>query len=78
MNWLLKFLPADVKALVMLGRSILASVDSAKERREVVSFGIAMLADGKVTPGEWSHFGSLLHVLRQPRKGRPPKNTDPD
>ena len=72
MNWLLKFLPGDTKQLVVLGQRILASVDTAEERREAVTYGIEMLADGKVTVGEWSRFGSKLGILRQPRRGRPP------
>jgi hypothetical protein len=72
MNWLLKFLPGDTKELVVLGQRILASMDTAEERRAAVAYGISMLADGRVTVGEWSRFGSKLGILRQPRKDRAP------
>ena len=72
MNWLLKFLPGDTKELVVLGQRILASMDTAEERRAAVAYGISMLADGKVTVGEWSRFGSKLGILRQPRRDQPP------
>jgi hypothetical protein len=72
MNFLLRLLPADMKQLLVLGQSVLASMDTAEERREAMAYAIAMLADGKVTPGEWSQIGSRLGILRAPRKGRPP------
>ena len=72
MNFLLRLLPADMKQLLVLGQSILASMDTPEERRAAVAYGIDMLGDGKVTVGEWSRFGSKLGILRQPRKGRPP------
>ena len=72
MNFLLRLLPAETRQLLVLGKRILASMDTAEERREAVAYGIEMLADGKVTVGEWSRFGSKLGILRQPRRGRPP------
>jgi hypothetical protein len=72
MNFLLRLLPADIKQLLVLGQSILAWVNTPAERRAAVSYGIKMMADGKVTVGEWSRFGSKLGILRQPRRGRPP------
>lgn len=72
MNFLRRLLPADIRQLLVLGESILASLDTAEERRAAVAHGIQMLADGKVTVVEWSQFGSKLGVLRAPRKGRPP------
>jgi len=75
MNWLLKLLPQDTRQLVVLGQRIIASLDTAEERREAVRYGIEMFrgADG-VTVGEWAKFGSKLGLLRAPkRKPRTPK-----
>jgi len=72
MSFLLRFLSPDMRQLLVLGQRILASVDTAEERREAVAYGIEMLADGRVTVGEWSRFGSKLGILRQPRRDQPP------
>ena len=66
MNWLLKFLPADKRALVKLAIRITASLDTPAERKAVAEYGVKMLDDGKVTVGEWAKFGSILGILRGP------------
>jgi len=68
MNWLLKFLPSELKSLVELGVLMTAALDSAEERRDVISFGRAMLSPDssggtRVTVGEWAKFGSKLGIL---------------
>jgi hypothetical protein len=63
MNWLLKFLPADKRAMLELAMRIVASLDSGAERKEAVNYGIKMLEDGKVNVGEWAKFGSKLGIL---------------
>ena len=63
MNWILKFLPADKKALLELAIRITASLDSAAERKAVADYGLEMLEDGKVSVGEWAKFGSKLGIL---------------
>ena len=63
MNWILRFLPADKKALLELAIRITASVDSAAERKAVADYGLEMLEDGKVSVGEWAKFGSKLGIL---------------
>tara|TARA_R110002020_G_scaffold220045_1_gene427902 strand:- start:122 stop:334 length:213 start_codon:yes stop_codon:yes gene_type:complete len=68
MNWLLKFVPEDKRNLIVLGQRIIACLDTAEERKAAVDYGIQMLADGRVTVGEWSQFGSKLGILRAPRK----------
>jgi hypothetical protein len=67
MNWLLKFVSSDMRQTIVLGQRILASVDTAEERREAIAYGIKMLGDGKVTVGEWARFGSKLGILSGPR-----------
>ena len=63
MNILMKFLPKDKRALLELAIRITASVDTKQKRTDVANFGIEMLADGKVSVGEWSQFGSMLGIL---------------
>lgn len=63
MNWILKFLPADKRALLELAIRITGSLDTAAERKAVAEYGVKMLSDGKVSVGEWSRFGSKLGIL---------------
>jgi hypothetical protein len=63
MNWLLRFLPEDKRAMLELAMRIVASLDSGAERKEAVNYGIKMLEDGKVNVGEWAKFGSKLGIL---------------
>jgi|TARA_R100000501_G_C2525247_1_gene50650 hypothetical protein len=63
MNWILKLLPADKRALLELAIRITSSLDTAEERKAVAEYGAEMLKDGKVSVGEWSRFGSKLGIL---------------
>jgi hypothetical protein len=63
MNWILKFLPADKRALLELAIRITGSLDTAAERKAVAEYGVKMFSDGKVSVGEWSRFGSKLGIL---------------
>jgi len=63
MNLLLKFLPADKRALLTLALRITASLDTAAERKAVADYGVEMLRDGKISVGEWAKFGSKLGIL---------------
>ena len=64
MNWILKLLPKDKRNMLALGMRIVASLDTAAERKEAVDYGIHMLKDGKVSVAEWAKFGSKLGILR--------------
>ena len=66
MNWLLKLIPADKRALLELAIRITSSLDTAAERKAVAEYGRELLKDRKVTVGEWAKFGSKLGVLRGP------------
>jgi hypothetical protein len=66
MNWLLKLLPQDKRALLELAIRITASLDTAAERKAVAEYGLEMLKDSKVSVGEWAKFGSKLGILRGP------------
>ena len=63
MNWILRFLPEDKRAMLELAMRITSSIDTAEERKRVADYGMEMLKDGKVTVGEWAKFGSLLGLL---------------
>ena len=63
MNWILKLLPEDKRALLELAIRITSSLDTGRERTEVARYGAEMLKDGKVTVGEWAKFGSKLGIL---------------
>ena len=63
MNWILKFLPADKRALLELAIRITSSLDTAEERNAVAEYGAELLKDGKVSVGEGSRFGSKLGIL---------------
>ena len=66
MNWLLKLLPSDKRALLELAIRITNSLDTAAERKAVAEYGLEMLKDSKVTVGEWAKFGSKLGILKGP------------
>jgi hypothetical protein len=66
MNWLLKLLPQDKRALLELAIRITSSLDTPEERKAVAEYGLEMLKDSKVTVGEWAKFGSKLGILRGP------------
>ena len=65
---LMKFLPADKRALLDLALRMVAGLDTPEERRAVADYGLEMLADGKVTITEWSAFGKRLGVFRLEEK----------
>ena len=69
MDWILRFLPADKRALLELAIRITSSMDTAEERKAVAEYGLGMLSpdsDGgaRCTVGEWAKFGSMLGVLK--------------
>ena len=78
MSIFLRFLPAESRALVELGRRIVGSLDPAEERKAAVAYGTAMLADGKVSFNEWIIFGETLGFLSKkpvkPKKKAKPEN----
>jgi len=68
LQMLMKFLPADKKALLNLALRMVASLDTPRERTAVADYGIKMLADGKVTITEWAAFGKKLGVFKLEEK----------
>lgn len=67
-NLLMKFLPADKRALLDLALRMVASLDTPEERQAVAEAGLKMLSDGKITITEWSAFGKKLGVFRLEEK----------
>ena len=64
MNWILKFLPADKRALLELAIRVTSALDTAAERKAVAEYGVKMLADGKVSGPEWLKLGKVLGIMR--------------
>ena len=60
---LMKFLPEDKKALLDLALRMVASLDTAAERKAVADYGIKMI-EGGVTVNEWATFGKKLGVFK--------------
>lgn len=63
MNWMLRFLPAEKRAMVQLISRITSRLDTAEERRDVIQYGIEMFSNGKVSVGSWAQFGARLGIL---------------
>ena len=64
MNFLLALLPTDTKNLITLGQQIISARDTPAERKAAINQGIKKLQDGKVTPIEWTKWGSALGVFK--------------
>ena len=63
LSLLMKFLPADKKALLNLALRMVASLDTPQERKAVADYGIKMI-EGGVTVSEWATFGKKLGVFK--------------
>ena len=73
MNWLLRFLPEDKRALLELALRITSSLDSAKERRDAARYGLDMLSKDSeggalITITEWAVLGRMLGVFKPSAK----------
>ena len=64
MNFLLKLLPSDKRALLELAIRITANLDTAEERKKVAELTKEVFKDGKVAIGEWAKLGSALGVFK--------------
>ena len=54
MNFLLKLLPADKRALLELAIRITQNLDTPEERKKVADLTKEVFKDGKVSIGEWA------------------------
>ena len=64
MNFLLKLLPADKRALLELAIRITQNLDTPEERKKVAKLTKEIFKDGKVSISEWSRLGSALGVFK--------------
>jgi ribosome recycling factor len=64
MNFLLKLLPADKRALLELAIRITQNLDTPEERKKVAKLTKEVFKDGKVSIGEWAKLGSALGVFK--------------
>ena len=65
---LLRFLPADKRAMIQLAMRMVAKLDTPAERKAVAEYGIAAFKDGSVSITEWATIGGKLGILTGPRK----------
>jgi hypothetical protein len=73
MDFLIRFLPKEQQELLKLGQRIFGKLETPEQRRTLVQYGETMLADGRVTVGEWAKFGSKLGILRGSSQQPPTK-----
>jgi hypothetical protein len=65
---LMRFLPADKRAMIQLALRMVAKLDTAAERKAVADWGIRAFKDGKISVPEWGELGGKLGILTGPRK----------
>ena len=65
---LMRFLPADKRAMIQLVMRMVAKLDTPQERKAVAEWGIRAFADGKISVPEWGELGGRLGILTGPRK----------
>ena len=68
LQMLMRFLPADKRAIVRLSMRMVAKLDTPQERKAVAEWGIRAFADGQITVPEWAELGGKLGILTGPRK----------
>ena len=64
LKFLIRFLPKEQQEMLVLGQRIFSKIETSDQRRSLLKYGETMLADGRVTVGEWAKFGSKLGILR--------------
>ena len=67
-NLLMRFLPADKRAMIALALRMVANLDTAAERKAVAEWGIQAFKDGRLSVSEWATLGGKLGILTGPRK----------
>ena len=63
LQMLMRFLPADKRAMIQLALRMVSNLDTATERRDVAEYGIAAFKDGYISITEWSTLGRKLGIL---------------
>ena len=77
-KFLVGLLPKEYRNLIEVGSRIVSQLDTNEERSEALSFAMATLSDGKVTPGEWAKIGSRLGLLTGPTSRRRKPKAQPN
>jgi len=67
-NLLMRFLPADKRAMVELAMRMVAKLDTPAERKAVAEWGIQAFSDGKISVPEWGELGGKLGILTGPKR----------
>ena len=67
-NLLMRFLPADTRALLQLAMRMADKLDTAAERQRVAEYGLAAFHDGFVSITEWTGLGKRMGILTSPRR----------
>ena len=65
---LMRFLPADKRAMIQLALRMVSKLDTAAERKAVAEWGIRAFKDGKITVPEWGALGGKLGILTGPKR----------
>ncbi len=65
---LMRFLPADKRAMIQLALRMVHNLDTAAERKAVAEYGVAAFQDGFISITEWSTLGGKLGILTGPKK----------
>ena len=68
LQMLMRFLPADKRAMIQLALRMVSNLDTATERRDVAEYGIAAFKDGYISITEWSTLGRKLGILTGPKR----------
>jgi hypothetical protein len=68
LQMLMRFLPADKRAMVELAMRMVAKLDTADERKAVAEWGIQAFQDGRLSVSEWATLGGKLGILTGPRR----------
>ena len=68
LQMLMKFLPADKRAMIELAMRMVSKLDTAAERKAVAEWGIRAFKDGKISVPEWGELGGKLGILTGPKK----------
>ena len=68
LQMLMRFLPADKRAMIQLALRMVSNLDTATERRDVAEYGIAAFKDGSISITEWATIGGKLGILTGPKR----------
>jgi hypothetical protein len=68
-DMLMRFLPADKRALLKLAMRMSDKLDTASERKAVAEYGLAAFRnDGKISITEFTRLGKMMGILTAPKR----------